>query len=126
MWILAFGYETFLWSGGQFVFLVVWMVGTTSILWFYVGLKRVRMDERHLYVSNYFREISIPFGLITDVRQNRWINSRPITIHFRDATQFGDKVTFMPKQRFQFWSVDPVVNELKQLAGLVAPEPDIR
>ena len=130
IWILAFGYGTFLWSGGppqtSFVFLVVWIVGTTSILWFYVGLKRVRMDERQLYVSNYIQEIQIPFSTITEVKQNRWINSRPITIYFRDATQFGDKVTFMPKQRIQFWSVDPVVNELKRLAGLVAPGADIR
>jgi hypothetical protein len=130
IWILAFGYVTFFWSGGppqtNFVFLIVWIVGTTSVLWFYVGLKRVRMDERQLYVSNYIQEIHIPFSAITEVKQNRWINSRPITIYFRDATQFGDKVTFMPKQRIQFWSVDPVVNELKQLAGLVAPGPDIR
>jgi hypothetical protein len=118
IWILAFGYGTFLWSGGppqtSFVFLVVWIV------------KRVRMDERQLYVSNYIQEIQIPFSAITEVKQNRWINSRPITIYFRDATQFGDKVTFMPKQRIQFWSVDPVVNELKRLAGLVAPAADIR
>ena len=130
IWILAFGYVTFLWSGGppqtKFVFLVVWIVGTTSILWFYVGLKRVRMDERQLYVSNYIQEIQIPFSAITEVKQNRWINSRPITIYFRDATQFGGKVTFMPKQRIQFWSVDPIVNELTQLAGLVAPRADIR
>ena len=84
------------------------------------------MDERQLYVSNYFHEIYVPFSAITDVKQNRWINSRPITIYLRDATQFGDKVTFMPKQRIQFWRIDPVVNELKQLAGMVAPEPDIR
>ena len=71
-------------------------------------------------------EIYLPFSAITDVKQNRWINSRPITIYFRDATQFGDEVTFMPKQRFQFWSVDPIVNELKRLARLVAPESDIR
>ena len=130
IWILAFGYVTFLWSGGppqtKFVFLVVWIVGTTSILWVYAGLKRVRMDERQLYVSNYFQEIYVPFSAITDVKQNRWINSRPITICLRDATQFGDKLTFMPKQRIQFWSLDPVVNELKQLAGLVAPGADIR
>ena len=130
IWISAFGYVTVLWSGGppqtKFVFLVVWIVGTTSILWVYAGLKRVRVDERQLYVSNYIEEIHIPFSAITEVKQNRWINPRPITIYFRDATQFGDKVTFMPKQRIQFWSVDPVVNELKQLAGLVAPGPDIR
>jgi hypothetical protein len=129
IWILGFGYVTLFWSGGppetKFVFLVVWIVGTTSILWVYVGLKRVRMDEQQLYVSNYIQEIHIPFSAITEVKQNRWINSRPITIYFRDATQFGDKVTFMPKQRIQFWSVDPVVNELKRLAGLVAPGADI-
>jgi hypothetical protein len=43
-----------------------------------------------------------------------------------NATQFGDKVKFMPKQRIQFWRIEPVVKELKQLAGLVAPGPDIR
>jgi hypothetical protein len=130
IWIFGFGYVTLFWSGGpqetKFVFLVVWIVGTTSILWVYVGLKRIRMDERQLYVSNYIQEVQIPFSAITEVKQNRWINSRPITIYFRDATQFGDKVTFMPKQRIQFWSVDPVVNELKRLAGLVAPGADIR
>jgi hypothetical protein len=130
IWILAFGCVTFFWSGGpqqtKFVFLIVWIAGTTSILWAYAGLKRVRMDERQLYVSNYFRGIDVPFSAITNVKQNRWINSRPITIYFRDATQFGDRVTFMPKQRIQFWRIDPVVNELKQLAGLVAPGPDIR
>ena len=68
IWILAFGYVTFLWSGAppqtKFVFLVVWIAGTTSILWAYAGLKRVRMDERQLYVSNYFRETYVPFSAI--------------------------------------------------------------
>jgi hypothetical protein len=104
----------------KFVFLVVWVLGSAFILWASAGLKRVRIAEHHLQVSNYVREICIPFTAITDVKQNRWINSRPITIYFRDATEFGDRVTFMPKQRFRilFWHVDPVVNELKQLAGL--------
>ena len=75
----------------KFVFLVVWIAGTTSILWANAGLKRVRMDERQLYVSNYVQEIHIPFSAITDVKQNRWLNSRPITIYFRDATEFGSK-----------------------------------
>jgi hypothetical protein len=128
LWISGFGMATILAPAPQnkIVFLVAWSVGTALLLWVNTGLKRVRIDERQLYVSNYLREIDVPFSAITDVKQNRWINSRPITIYFRDATQFGDKVTFMPKQRIQFWSVDPVVNELKRLAGLVAPGPDIR
>jgi hypothetical protein len=88
IWILAFGYVTFLWSGGtpqtKFVFLVVWIVGTTSILWVYAGLKRVRVDERQLYVSNYIEEIHIPFSAITEVKQNRWINPR-----YRLQSTFG-------------------------------------
>jgi hypothetical protein len=138
IWISVFGFGTIgLWSGGfvgrnnampppqmKFVFLGVWIFGTTAILWANAGLKRVRVDERQLYVSNYVHEIYIPFSSIADVRQNRWLNSRPITIYFKDATEFGDKVRFIPKQRIQFWRIDPVVNELKQLAGLVAPGAD--
>jgi hypothetical protein len=46
---------------------------------------------------------------------------RPITIYFRHVTEFGDRVTFMPKRRIaiRFWRVDPVVAKLKQLAGLL-------
>jgi hypothetical protein len=133
VWISGFGLATILpWSGGfhdgnnalpppqmNFVFLVVWVAGS-FIFWASAGLKRVCIDEGHLKVSNYVREISIPFTAIIDVRQNRWINSRPITIYFREATEFGDSATFMPKQQFRitFWRVDPVVDELKQLAGL--------
>jgi hypothetical protein len=129
VWISGFGTGTvLLWLSDlvnpkpppqmKLVFLGVWILGTTIILWTSAGLKRVRMDERQLYVSNYLREICVPFGEIIDVRQNRWLNSRPITIYFRDATEFGGKATFMPKWSIQFWRVDSVVSELKQLAGL--------
>ena len=135
VWITGFGLATGLvWFGGlhdgnnalpppglRFVFLGIWIVGSTFILWANAGLKRVRMDGRELFVSNYFREIRIPFSAVIDVRQNRWLNSRPITIYFRDATEFGDRASFIPKWRIrlQFWRIDPVVGELKRLAGLV-------
>jgi hypothetical protein len=134
IWISGFGLGSIpLWFDGlhdinnampppqiKYVFLGVWVFGSVFILWANAGLKRVGMDERQLHISNYFREVCIPFSAIIDVKQNRWINSRPITIYFRDATEFGDKATFMPKQRMiiQFWRLDPVVHELKQLAGL--------
>ena len=134
VWISGFGLGTILiWLGGfhdgndassppqlKFVFLAVWVLGSTFIVWASAGLKRVRIDDRHLQVSNYVREICIPFTAIIDVKQNRWINSRPITIYFRDVTAFGDRATFLPKRRFRikFWRIDPVVDELKQLAEL--------
>jgi hypothetical protein len=134
VWISGFGMGTvLLWSGRfhdgnnampppqmKFIFLAAWVLGSTFIFWASAGLKRVRMDERQLYVSNYIKEIYIPFGAIVDVKQNRWLNSRPITIYFRDSTDFGDKARFMHKWRIhiRFWRIDPVVNELKKLAGL--------
>ncbi len=133
IWILGFGIGTILlWSGGlndgnpalpppqmKLAFLAVLVLGTAFILWTSAGLKRVRMDERQLYVSNFVREIQVPFNEIIDVRQNRWLKSRPITVQFRDATAFGGQATFMPKWRFQlFLRTDPIVGELRQLAGL--------
>src|SRR5690349_15578996 len=137
LWISGFGLGTVsLWldafhgrnnelppSVMKFVFLGMWIVGSAFILWACAGLKRVRVDERQLFVSNYLREICIPFSAVREVSQNRWLNIRPITIYFRDVTEFGDRATFMPKMRFaiRFWHVDPVVDELKRLAGLLPP-----
>ncbi len=128
VWIVGFGLgSAALWLGAAkdivpplLGLFAAWIAGTAFILWANVGLKRIRADDHQLHVSNYLREISVPFNAIADVKQNRWLNFRPVTIYFRDSTEFGDKATFMPKRQFrlQFWRTDPVVNELKQLAGL--------
>jgi hypothetical protein len=137
LWISGFGSGTvLLWVGDlhdknhvlpsaelKFVFVGAWIVGSTFILWANASLKRVGINGQNLFVSNYFREILIPLNTVTDVKQNRWLNSRPITIHLGDATEFGDRLTFIPKRRirFLFWRVDPLVQKLKQFAGL-APD----
>lgn len=103
----------------KWVFLGSWIVGTTFILWSVTGLKRVCVDSKNLYVSNYRREIVIPLTMVGDVTENRWININPVTIHFRNNTEFGEKITFMPTSRFfGGWSPHPVVAELEQLASL--------
>jgi len=131
LWISGFGLGTaFLWFNTfhppaviKCGLLGVWVIGSAFILWACAGLKQVRIDERQLFVSNYLRELCIPFSAVREVSQNRWLNIRPITIYFRDTTEFGDRATFMPKMRFaiRFWHVDPVVDELKRLAGLLPP-----
>jgi hypothetical protein len=132
IWISGFGLVSLLlWLGDlrgrdnlpppeqlKLIFLAVWIFGTVFVLWLCTGLKRVRIDSRRLYVSNYLREVTLPFDDIIDVTQNRWINIRPVTIHLRNATMFGDQITFMPKRELLFWKKSPVVAELKALAGL--------
>jgi hypothetical protein len=132
IWIMGFGLGTVsLWLGimhgrsndlppeeMKWLFLIFWVAGTLGILWTAANLKRVRVDSKYLYVSNYLRETSIPFSNVKDVTENRWVNYHPVTIHFQDATEFGDKIRFMPKLRyFGFWRSHPIVGELKQLAG---------
>src|ERR1041385_5026184 len=96
---------------------VFWMVGSGFIYWSCARLKKVSIDEKNLYVSNYLQEIAVPFSFIGDVTQNRWLNNQMVTIHFKFPTEFGDKIVFMPTFRFfAFVGPHPVVDRLKQLA----------
>jgi hypothetical protein len=132
IWISAFGLATLgLWMGAmhgrngeaaapamKWLFLAIWLAGSTFFLWFCVGLKRVRVDTRALYVSNYLREISVPLSEVEDVTEIRWINLHPVTIHLRADSPFGRKISFMPTARvFGLWTPHPVVAELKRLAA---------
>lgn len=97
-------------------FLGGWIAGTIFIYWGCVRLKRVRINDSAIYVSNYLKEIRIPFDAVASVTEIRWINIHPVTIHLRSATEFGDRITFMPKIRIFNWRSHPVVEELRELA----------
>jgi len=100
--------------------LLAWIVGTGWVYWSCVRLKKVTIDERYLYVSNYLQEIAIPFSLVGDVTENKWLNQHPVTIHFKLRTEFGEQIVFMPPVRFvPYVSSHPVVAELKQLANIL-------
>jgi hypothetical protein len=78
----------------------------------------VQVDDRDLRLSNYRREVLVPLASVVAVRENRWLNIRPITIEFREPTPFGQRVVFMPAGRGQpFWKVHPVAEELRQLVN---------
>jgi hypothetical protein len=99
-------------------FLAMWILGSVFIWWVCARLKKVCIDGDAIYVSNYFKELRISLDTIRDVSENRWINIHPVTIHFRTATPFSDRVVFMPTMRFFGWRTHPVVGELRKLAHL--------
>ena len=123
--LLAYGFAE-LWSWPapaqhpipQIAYSAVWLFGVVIVLFTSAGLKRIRADDHQLFVSNYLRETSIPFSAIADVKQNRWINSKQIQIYFSERTEFGDRVSFVPKKRARIWRHDPAYFELRKLAGL--------
>jgi hypothetical protein len=133
IWIAGFGSASLaMWAGkftdkqgapppieAKFGFLAMFAAGSAFIWWACIRLKKIRVDDRSIYVSNFCKEISLPIGMIADVTANRWLSSRPVTIRFRGETEFGDRVTFIPEQRpFLPWRNHRVVFELRRLAGL--------
>lgn len=141
VWIPGFGYGTWqIWTepgevvlngvkGGataadQWLFLGVFLAGTSLLLWLAIRLKRVRLVEDGLEISNYFTTVRVPFRNISAVRQRRFWSPRTITVQFRIDTPLGSAATFLPQggSRLLFWREDELVNELRTYAGLPATE----
>ena len=133
LWIPGFGFGAFiLWFGlargkyGElppaaikYAFAIMWVLVTTFILWIAIRLKGVQVDDTNLYVIKWFREIAVPLSEIASVTESRWIKGHPITIHFKNTSECGCSVMFMPKLRLAFWNKHPVVAELQRIAGLL-------
>ena len=134
MWIGAFAFVTvllFLGAGGfvdrygsppspdmKWIFLFATLAGSAFIYWAAIRLKRVAMDDKALYISNYRQEIVVPLRDVEEVTENRWVNIHPVTIHFYRDTGFGSSIVFMPKTRlFAFFSAHPVVAEIRAAAA---------
>jgi len=89
--------------------------------WHTMRYVMVRLDDDGvLVVSGYFgREWRVPGNLITDVRQNRWLKLRPITVRLRSDVGCGTRFTFTPPYRmfrqWTFWKEDPEVAELRDM-----------
>jgi len=98
----------------KWLFLFATLAGTAFLWWGCIRLKRVRMDDRALYVSNYFKEIAVPLNDVASVTENRWINIHPVTIVFHAETDFGHKVVFMPGFRLLNFLSHPVVKEIRE------------
>lgn len=140
VWISGFGFGTLkllfqpqdmIFNGGrgaatpadQLLFLVVWGFGSAFVLWGTVPLKRVCLKANGLSVSNYRREILIPFGAIERVSQDLFMNGRYVTIYFRYETPFGRRIKFIPAGfgKLAFWKEDDVVKELRRHAKRAKP-----
>jgi hypothetical protein len=144
VWISAFGTGAFhLWfdiahgkngehppEAMKYFFAIAWILGTAFILAIALRLKRVRIDDCNLYVSNRFRDVTVPLQSIAKVTVLMGLNGQPVIIrlggprgqlviiHFKHATACGTKVMFLPTMGLEFRKQHPIVAELQKLAGL--------
>ncbi|HMS39915.1 MAG TPA: hypothetical protein PKE69_06805 [Pyrinomonadaceae bacterium] len=100
------------------IFPLIGLIGIFSMYFTVMRYKKVSVDERFLYVSNYRKEIKIPVSSIADVTETKWVRTRPITIHLKNDSEFGRKIIFTPKMNgFRIFADNPIVAELKESAN---------
>ena len=134
LWIGGFGFATVtlfffpgFWSGAsegatnpgwKWFFLLTAIFGTISIWWSCIRLKRVRINDKALYISNYSNEITVPFANVATVDEIQWFGYRLVAIGFQTDTEFGSKIVFLPRIRRGGFITSqplehPVVQELR-------------
>ena len=113
--VLAFGLSR---AGSRVLpfFAPVGVLLAASIYWFYVRLKKVAIDSDGLVISNYVREVRVPWRDVVKVTGNRWKKTHQVTITFDRDTDFGSSIVFMPKFRFLWPGQEhPIAEELRDL-----------
>jgi hypothetical protein len=91
---------------------------STFVWWMCCRLKRVWVDGATLHISDYVRDDRVPLASITAVRENRWVNIRPVIVEFRTPTSFGQRIVFMPRVSwFLLWRPHPIALELRALVA---------
>jgi hypothetical protein len=96
-------------------YMIVWLVITVCIYFMTCSIKRVRMDEKNLEISNYFRTETIPITEIADVAGSGMISPKTVWFDLKKECSFGDKIVFIPLIRFSpGLGQHPMVEELRQ------------
>ena len=91
---------------------ILTVVATAFFCWWGARLKVVRLDEHHLYASNWIREISIPFSHIKAVEA--LLGGWPATVRLNAKSEFGDAIRFLaPWNPLLFLQDHPIVEELR-------------
>jgi|SRR5580658_3176168 hypothetical protein len=82
------------------------------------GLKTVELDGGDLLVSNFGESIRVPLDTVSAVKGGLG-GKNPIKLEFRVATDFGESIRFLPRQRSMWvWQRHPLVKELEDLCKL--------
>lgn len=81
-------------------------------------LKRVHAGPASLFVSNFRREIEVPFRDVRSVSGSRFINPPLVRIELQRPSELGERIVFTPHFRWYFgFGEHPLVRELQQRIG---------
>jgi hypothetical protein len=67
-------------------------------------LKRVEADAENLYVTNYFKNVKIPFPQVDTFEEIDFLIFKIITVRLREPSSFGNSLKFIPSTaRFAYF-----------------------
>ena len=134
LWITGFGSGTIaIWLGKfnqpsvppdnvKLIFLFAWVGGSLFLLTDTFRLKFVSVDKDVLVVKNFTRVITVPLRNVKHIRESRLMRPKTISVTVYPPTEFGEKITFIPKAKFQvtfnLFSEHPIVMKLRELTGV--------
>lgn len=133
LWTTGFGAGTIaIWLGtfnnpsqppddARLMFLVFWIIGSVFLLRDTFRLKAVSLDKYVLIVKNFKKEIAVPLRNIKHISESRLMRPKTITLTVYPPNDFGERITFIPKAKFQMtfnlFSEHPIVIKLRELSG---------
>ena len=97
-------------------FLLIWVIATIALTFWFGRLVTVDLRGNDLVIKRFSKVAQVPLRDVESVDASRFSRPERITIRFRSATPFGDKVTFLaPYRTFSFFSHHPLRAELEEL-----------
>ena len=72
-------------------------VSIALVSYLFAPIKSVYLsDSNILRICNFITNIEIPLSSVTQVRQNKMLPHKPVTVTFVASTVFGNQIVFMP------------------------------
>ncbi len=99
---------------------VIWIALAVFVTIRLFQLKTVDIDGTDLVISNFGPEVRVPLAEVNKISGARG-GKGAIKLTFRNPTEVGERIYFRPPRYYGLllpWQPHPLVNELRQLAGL--------
>jgi len=75
------------------------LIGIALLYWSVMRLKRVEMDDKYVYVTNYFKNFKYPWHNISKLEERDFIVFRTIHLRLKEPGEFGKRITFVASRR---------------------------
>ena len=77
-----------------------WTAMCAFVVWWYLPVKKVALENGVFFISNYRTEITVPASQLVQVKENRSNRTPNLELVFNPPTAFGAKIRIIPPIEF--------------------------